>query len=444
MLGAWLNKPVSIYPLVYARILFGILTFFSTARFMALGWVGDHFIESVVQFKYFGFEWVPLMPPGVMYGIHVLMLLTSLGITLGAFYRWSTVLFFLCFTYVELVDITYYLNHYYFVSLFALLLCFVPAQRYFSIDVWRKATTPCLHIPHWNLFLLRFQVFTVYFFAGIAKINTDWLLQALPLRIWLPAHDDLPLIGFLMPYPLTAYVFSWAGMLFDVSIIAWLLLPRTRLLAYLAIVFFHAVTGMMFQIGIFPLVMIGITPIFFSDGFHEKFVRGIRGVLRLRIPTETQTIASLPGSTKLQRMGFLPLLFVVFQLLFPFRYLLYPGNVFWTEEGYRFSWRVMLMEKAATAQFYVQDRATGREGMVVNQDFLCSHQEKQMAMQPDLILQYAHFLKKHYTKQGLKDPKVRAEVYVTLNGRPSRLYFDPQLDLGRLRDGWRHKDWLYE
>ena len=32
------------------------------------------------------------------------------------------------------------------------------------------------------------------------------------------------------------------------------------------------------------------------------------------------------------------------QLAFPFRYLLYPGNIFWTEEGYRFSWRVMLME----------------------------------------------------------------------------------------------------
>ena len=53
-------------------------------------------------------------------------------------------------------------------------------------------------------------------------------------------------------------------------------------------------------------------------------------------------------------------------------------------------------------------------------------------------------LKQHYEKKGLKEPKVRAEVYVTLNGRPSRLYFDPQLDLTRLHDGWRHKYWLYE
>jgi hypothetical protein len=37
--------------------------------------------------------------------------------------------------------------------------------------------------------------------------------------------------------------------------------------------------------------------------------------------------------------------FIAFQLLFPFRYLCYPNELFWTEEGFRFSWRVMLMEK---------------------------------------------------------------------------------------------------
>ncbi|MDX2066970.1 MAG: HTTM domain-containing protein [Haliscomenobacter sp.] len=442
---SWLNKPTSIYPLVYARILFGALTFFSTARFMALGWVEDHFVASKVQFKYFGFEWVPLLPAEWMYAIHIVMLLASLGIMLGAFYRIAAPLFFLCFTYVELVDITYYLNHYYFVSLFALLLCFVPAHGYCSVDVWRGAVSARTLVPQRNVFILRFQVFTVYFFAGIAKINYDWLIEALPLRIWLPAHDDLPLLGFLMPHSWTAYVFSWAGMLFDVSIIGWLLWPRSRLLAYLAIVFFHAITGMMFQIGIFPLVMIGITPIYFSDAFHQKFVEGIRRILKLGSPVETPSVASLQEqTTKTPGMASLLALYVAFQLLSPFRYLLYPGNIFWTEEGYRFSWRVMLMEKAGTAQFYVQDRESGREGMVVNSEFLCSHQEKQMAMQPDLILQYAHFLKQHYEKQGLKEPKVRAEVYVTLNGRPSRLYFDPQLDLTHLHDGWRHKYWLYE
>lgn len=84
-----------------------------------------------------------------------------------------------------------------------------------------------------------------------------------------------------------------------------------------------------------------------------------------------------------------------------------------------------------------------REGIVDNSDFLNPHQEKQMSMQPDLILQYAHFLKDHYARSGVFDPKVRAEVYVTLNGRPSRLYFDPGMDLTQWKDSWKHKFWIY-
>lgn len=99
----------------------------------------------------------------------------------------------------------------------------------------------------------------------------------------------------------------------------------------------------------------------------------------------------------------------------------------------------MLMEKAGTATFFVKDARTGREGEVVNSDFLNPHQEKQMAMQPDMILQFAHFLKQYYTTQGLTDPSVRAEVYVTLNGRPSQLLIDPKVDLTKIRDGWSHK-----
>jgi hypothetical protein len=122
--------------------------------------------------------------------------------------------------------------------------------------------------------------------------------------------------------------------------------------------------------------------------------------------------------------------------------LLYDGNLCWTEEGYRFSWRVMLMEKAGTATFYVRDGEDGREGSVINHQFLNPHQEKQMAMQPDLILQYAHYLEDHYRQQGMQDPKVRAEVLVTLNARPASLLVDPQMDLTLLKDGWAPKEWI--
>jgi hypothetical protein len=136
------------------------------------------------------------------------------------------------------------------------------------------------------------------------------------------------------------------------------------------------------------------------------------------------------------------ILWFSFHVLFPLRYVLYPGNFYWTEEAYRFGWRVMLMEKAGTATFYVYDKNTHREGVVDNTTFLNSHQEKQMAMQPDLILQYAQFLKKHYQQHGLAVEKVRAEVYVTLNAKPSKLLFNEHLNLLAISDSWAPKYWL--
>jgi hypothetical protein len=140
-------------------------------------------------------------------------------------------------------------------------------------------------------------------------------------------------------------------------------------------------------------------------------------------------------------VGVLAVHFAV-QLLLPFRYLLYPGQLFWTEQGYRFSWRVMLMEKAGTVFFYVTDPTTGREGEVVNRDFLTPNQEKMMATQPDMILQFAHFLADHYRQQGITHPKITAESYVTLNGSGSRPFLDRTVDLTKEREGFAPKRWI--
>ena len=140
----------------------------------------------------------------------------------------------------------------------------------------------------------------------------------------------------------------------------------------------------------------------------------------------------------------LPILavFFVFQLLFPWRYLAYPNELFWTEEGYRFSWRVMLMEKAGYAQFKIKNTETGEQFLVDNTDFLTPFQEKQMSTQPDFILQYAHFLGEHFEAQGHENVAVYAESYVALNGRLSQPYVDPNVDLMKQQESFCRKDWI--
>ncbi len=435
-----LFKEIEISPLVGFRIIFGLTTFISTLRFLLLGWVDLHFVDTKIQFKYFGFEWVPLMPEVFMYALHALMLLASFGIFLGAYYRIATIVFFICFTWCELIDLTYYLNHYYFVSIIAFLMMFLPANKAYAFDVFRNPKTAQKKVPAFSINILKFQLIVVYFFAGIAKINYDWLIHAMPLKIWLPAHSDMPVLGAFFKQEITAYLFSWTGMLFDVFVGFLLLFSSTRIWAWFCIVVFHCLTGYLFQIGVFPLVMTFSTLIFFSSNFHFKLIRFFARFIpwfRFEPNTDATVISAKPTLIKLSL-----LIWISFHLLFPWRYLLYPGNHFWTEEGYRFGWRVMLFEKAGTATFYVLDENTNKEGVVDNTDFLNAHQEKQMAMQPDMILQYAQFLKKYYETKGLAVSKVRAEVYVTLNARPSQLLINPQENLLNLRDSWASKTWI--
>jgi hypothetical protein len=396
-----------------------------------------------MHFRYFGFGWVPVLPAFWLYAIHIALLVASIGVMLGACYRISAWVLFLGFTYLELIDISYYLNHYYFMSIVLGLLACLPAHRWYSVDAARRGIhsqwVPRLYIGAFRLLLA-----VVYTYAGLAKINDDWLLHALPLKIWLPAQDAVPVLGPLFAWKYAPMLFSWAGMLYDCSIAFFLWCAPTRLWAYGTVWAFHILTGILFQIGMFPVVMIAATTIFFSERWHLRvltrvwrFRQWIPGLRMAAHRTVGAPFAKAPRYT----LAFMALFFT-FQLLFPWRYLLYPGNLFWTEEGYRFAWRVMLMEKAGTATFYVRDSATGREGVVVNSEFLNHHQEKQMAMQPDMILQFAHFLHRHYSALGMHDPVVRSEVYVTLNARPSALLIDPQVNLAAQRDTWRPKAWV--
>lgn len=101
------------------------------------------------------------------------------------------------------------------------------------------------------------------------------------------------------------------------------------------------------------------------------------------------------------------------------------------------------MEKAGTCFFYVTDRNTNRLEEVDNRAFLTTQQEKQMSTQPDMILQFAQHLKKVYQKRWQADAvEVRVESYVSINGKGSKLYIDPTVDLGKIEDGFSHKNWI--
>jgi hypothetical protein len=443
-LRAKLNTYVHIAPLAVFRILFGAMMFAGTLRFAMKGWIYDLYIKPVFYFSYFGFEWVKPLSSTATYLLFLLLAISALFVMLGLLYRYAAVVFFITFTYIELIDKSNYLNHYYFVSLVSLLMIFLPAGSYFSLDVYLKPKRLITHIPRYFIVVLQVQLGIVYFFAGLAKLNYDWLVEAMPLRIWLQAHTDFPLIGFMMDKAETAYLFSWFGALYDLSIPFLLIFKRTRILAYVLVVVFHMMTYFLFQIGLFPYIMIVCTLIFFSEKFHLNVLAFIRKIINKIKPVkiEQQYLEyRIQNSLKTLVLCFFTLHFIV-QLLFPFRFLAYPGKLFWTEQGYRFSWRVMLMEKAGKAFFYVVDSDTNQKEEVVVSDYLTMNQEKMMATQADMILQFAHYLADVYKSKGIKNPEVYVESYVSLNGSGSRLFIDKTVDLSKEKDSFSAKKWI--
>jgi Vitamin K-dependent gamma-carboxylase len=431
------------------RVGFGSLMALATLRVLANGWVHALYVVPVFHFSYYGFGWVKPLPAPGMYVVFAAMLLSAVAIALGAFYRVASVLFFLLFTYVELIDVATYLNHYYFVSILALLLCVIPAHRTGGLDVRWGRTDPLQRAPQFWLRTLQVQVALVYFFAGLAKVNPDWLLEAQPLRIWLHAKSDLPLVGQWLQLPWVAFAASWASMLFDVTIAFFLFWPRTCKVAYGAALVFHSLTALLFPgIGMFPLIMACAATVFLPAPLVERILLRVGVLFRGRSASgseralKVQPVALAPARNRAALA--LATTWLVIQCLLPLRYLLYPGNLFYHEQGYRFSWRVMLMEKAGTVFFTLRDKASGRVYQVRNSDHLQPWQEKQMSTQPDLILQFAHHLRDHHA-QGMRSPQVFAEAYVSVNGRGSRPFVDPKADLAQVQDGWAHKTWvLYE
>jgi hypothetical protein len=439
--SAYMNKYTEAAPLAVFRIFFGIMMFISIIRFWWHGWIEKLYIDPKFFFSYYGFEWVTPLGSWT-YLIFIICGLSALFVAAGFKYRLAIVTFFLSFTYIELMDKTTYLNHYYFISILSFLLIFLPANAYYSVDAWRKPEKAFQKIPAWSIDSIKLLIAIVYFYAGIAKLNSDWLLEAMPLKIWLPSKYDLPLLGDLLQQEWTHYFFSWSGMLYDIAIPFLLLYRRTRLFAFFLVVIFHLVTRILFPIGMFPYIMIVSALIFFDAGLHHRILRFFSKLLRIGKtrfdngmqkhfrPVKKKFILSVLG------------LFFLIQILFPWRYLLYPGELFWTEEGFRFSWRVMLMEKAGYAQFKIVDEESGKWFYVNNSDFLTPFQEKQMSTQPDFILEYAHFLAGYFEEKGHENIQVFVENYVALNGRKSTPYIDPEVNLLEHRDSFKPKTFL--
>lgn len=425
-----LFAPTDIASMVFLRISLGFIYLAEVVRYFAYGWIREDFIGLHMHFTYFGFSWVKPWPGWGMYAHFIVMGVAAVGMMVGCFYRISAIVVFLSFTYVFLLDQALYLNHFYLMCLFAFLMIFLPVHRAGSIDAWQKPQIRTDVLPAWPRLLMLAFMSLVYFYAGVAKLNPDWFTGG-ALRIWLPRAEDDPLIGRFMNHEFAAYFFAYGGLAFDLFIVPLLLWRRTRWLGYLWALAFHFLNFRIFNIGVFPWMMILATTLYFRPDWPRKIFRWRR----------SGQVAHFPYSPIPIRLG---AAFLILQALIPLRHWLYPGHVNWTEEGHRFSWHMMLRTKSGSATFVITDPVTKDSWNVRPRKYLSDQQRRKMATRPDMLLQFAHYLAKVEARpHNRTNPlEVRVISRVSLDERPEQPMVYPHVNLTQVRRHLGHNDWI--
>lgn len=449
-----LLRPVDVAWLAAYRVMFGLALAVSMERFLAYGWVDTLLVAPRFRFHYWGFEGVAPLSSSAMRVLFWGLVVLALAVAAGLAFRVTAPLFAAGLTYVQLIDVSTYLNHYYLAGLLAWLLAVSPASRAWSLDAWLRA--------RWNarapkrreevatawLWLFRVQVGVVYVFAGLAKLQSDWLLHGQPLGIWLGARTSLPVLGALFTMPGVPLVMSWFGFVFDTTVVLWLSWKKTRLWAYAVVVGFHVLTRLLFDIGMFPIIMSISALVFFSPGWPRVLAKrgapvdDVSSVRRLPPDVILPDVRSARGLLAVRAALVLGALYALVQIAMPLRCHLYGGNVLWHEQGMRFSWRVMVRAKGGATTFLVREKATGHVFHVSPRDYLTPYQENEMASQPDLVLQLAHHVRSDFERRGHGPVEVRAESQVSLNGRRGALLVDPEIDLSTVSDGLARASWI--
>jgi vitamin K-dependent gamma-carboxylase len=440
--------PVDAAWLVALRVSYGLIMSFSMARFIAYGWIDRFFVEPAFHFKYWGLDWVGVLPGPLLHALFWALAGLGLAVAAGVWFRLAALLFVAGFSYVQVLDVATYLNHYYLAVLLGLLLAVSPAGRVGTLR-WpgptsRRATPTVRSVAAGWLYLMRFQVGVVYVCAGLAKSQADWLIHGQPLGIWLSSRLDFPVLGALFGHPVAPLFFSWAGFAFDTSIVFWLAWSRARRYAYALLIVFHGLTAVLFPIGLFPLIMSAVALVFFPpDCPRVLLARVARSrAVPLRPVAHDPAAHPAPATARQHALAALALGYVLVQLLLPLRFISYRGDVRWHEQGMRFSWRVMVREKNGSVTFRVASETSGRVFEVSPRRYLTPLQEREMAGQPDLIAQLARHVRDDFARRGLGPVRVHADAWVSLNGRRARRLIDPDVDLSRVDAGLLPAAWI--
>ena len=432
MLNRFLFKHIDNSALIVFRIIFGLLIFLESVGAIFTGWIKRTLIDPEFTFSFIGFEWLQPLPENWMYGYYAIMGVFGFCVMVGYKYRFSIIAFTILWTATYLMQKASYNNHYYFLCLISVVMIFMPANTCYSVDAKQNPHIKSNSMPRWSALILMFHIFLVYTYGSIAKLYPDWLDTSV-FELLMKSKQHYFIIGDLLQQKWLHYFLSYGGILFDGLIIPLLLFKRTRKWAFIISVFFHLFNSIVFQVGIFPYLSLAFAVFFFEPRTIQKLFlkkKHFYDKTEVIIPKyKTPLLLILSG-------------YLIVQLLLPLRHHLIQDNVLWTEEGHRMSWRMMLRTKGGIVKYKVIDKSNYSEIPVKLSDYLSEKQSVIASTKPDVIWQFAQYLKKDFKAKGI-DVEVYVNCKISVNGKPLKQLIDPEIDLASVKwNAFKHSDWI--
>lgn len=368
---------------------------------------------SKYHLKYDFFEWVKIMSvPNLKIMFYVAMVF-SLTFSIGFLYRLSAVIIFLIWTYIFLLDVGHYNNHYYLNSLLLFVSIFVKADEFLSV---KNLYNTSKLIPKWNVEIFKFQMFIVYFYGAIAKINSDWI-KGIPLKYWL--GEEFSLLGvFSSDF---SFVFmAWFGLIFDFFVGFMLYHRKLKFYSLIFILPFHITNHFIWTIGTFPWMAISICVLYFNDEITKLF--------KFNTTSRESYSDNNNNATK-----YLIFIYVIVQIIMPLRQHLIKGETSWHGYGNYFAWRMMLADKQGAAKVVLFSENNKKLGDIKIEEYMNVLQFARMIHLPMHFVKFAHYLdkeiKKHPSNKNLGDVSIKVYAFKTINNRPFSLLIDTTKDL---------------
>jgi hypothetical protein len=423
--------PVSINPLILFRVAFGAALFIWALGMLLSGEVYHQYVEPHFFFHYRNFQWINPFPEVIMYLIFVVLSIASVMIALGWHFRLSVLTFVLLLFYVVLIDKAAYLSYYYFMLLLLILLLFSPAHRMFSIDIIRKPNLRADYVPKWCILAFQLQIIAVFYFAGMSKLNSEWLFAGSPVNIWineLLQYWDVEIgVGV---FSTLSIIISWVLILYDFLMPQFLLDKRTSTKAFGIVVIVQLFGFILFPVGYFPFLIIFSSVIFLNEKRIYLLISRVSYFLYDIFQFKTEIFKARGGiMINYRNKKLFPILISIFfaaQIIFPVALFLKWGSKKWATSAFQFSWQLFINHKEGnlTAWYFLNDGKTMQK--IDLNDYLTPQQKQRMLSDPNLIMQFVEFVNNEYKMQG---KQIKAFASLSKNGARSIVLLDPRKNL---------------